>query len=181
MFDQRSLFRTTTTCAALVFLVGCLAPPKRHAWQISEDAPQLQGAESWQQLSTNDYVRVPDSKREYAVALLQDHSFVQLDASQLSVFAPDLSIPTGQPHLVRGLSFSSHPDFTVVRFDAETGRLLVQQFTYNGEMVMPFRWAADPNALVVFLPRAPERVYPDAVLGGDGIFRGRNSSTLDTR
>jgi len=83
--------------------------------------------------------------------------------------------------LIRGVAFSSHPSFTIVRFDADTGRLLVQQFTYDGEMMMPFRWVAEANALVVFLPRPPEHIYPDAVLGGDWIFRGRRSNTLDSR
>lgn len=62
-----------------------------------------------------------------------------------------------------------------------TGNVLVQQFTWNGEMLMPFRWVAEPNALVVFLPRAPECVYPMAVLDGDGVFRGRDSKSLDHR
>jgi hypothetical protein len=79
-----------------------------------------------------------------------------------------------QPYLVRGVCYLSRPDFTIVRFDDVTGSLLIQQFKWNGEMLMPFRWVAEPNALVVFLPRPPEHVYPEAILGGDGIFRGRN-------
>jgi hypothetical protein len=176
-----SIFRTATGCAALL-LAACLAPPKRHVWQISrEGAAQVQGADTWPQLSTNDYMRVPDSKRQEAVTLLQGYSSVQLDASQLSTFAPSFSDRNGQPYLIRGVAFSSHPDFTILRCDSVTGRLLVQQFTYNGEMIMPFRWVAEANALVVFLPRPPEHIYPDAVLGGDWIFRGRKSNTLDSR
>jgi hypothetical protein len=177
-----SIFRTTICCAALLLLAGCLAPPKRHSWQVSrEDLPQVRDSDSWPQLSTYDYVRASDSKRQDAVALLQEHSFVPLDASQLLIFAPSLSVRTGQAYLVRGACFSSHPSFTIIRFDGDTGRLLVQQFTYDGEMMMPFRWVAEPNALVVFLARAPEHIYPDAVLGGDWIFRGRKSNTLDRR
>lgn len=182
MLRCASIFRTAVGCAALLLLAGCFAPSKRHAWQISrEDLPQVRDSDIWRQLSTNDYVRVPDSKRPDAVALLQEHSFVPLDASQLSIFAPSLLVHTGQAHLVRGACFSSHPSFTIVRFDTDTGRLLVQQFTYDGEIMMPFRWVAEPNALVVFLPRTPEHIYPDAVLGGDWIFRGRKSNTLDRR
>ena len=48
-------------------------------------------------------------------------------------------------------------------------------------MLMPFRWVAEPNALVVFLPRPPTHVYTDAVLGGDWIMRGRQWATLDKR
>ncbi len=182
MPHSTSTIRAIIGCVVLSFLTGCLAPPKRHAWQITrEDAAQIQGAGSWPQLSTNDYVRVPDSRRQDAVALLQEHSFVQLDTPQFSTFAPSLAGGTGQAYLVRGAAFSSHPAFTIVRWDATTGRLLVQQFTYDGEMMMPFRWVAEPNALVVCLPRIPEHVYPDAVLGGDWIFRGRKSNTLDSR
>ena len=182
MFHCASIFRTATGCVVLLLLAGCLAPPKRHAWQITrEDWPHVRDSDAWPQLSTNDYVRVPDSKREDAVTLLQNHAFVPLDVSQISVFAPGFSARPGQPYLVRGVSFSSHPDYSIVRFDAATGRLLVQQFTYDGEVMMPFRWVAEPNALVVFLPRAPEHIYPDAVLGGDWIFRGRKWNTLDSR
>ena len=86
-----------------------------------------------------------------------------------------------QAYLVRGVLFSSPPFFRVMRFDAATRRLFVEQVTYNGEMLMPFRWVAEPNALVVFLPQPPEHVYVDAVLGGDWIIRGRQWSNLDTR
>ncbi|MCX6855296.1 MAG: hypothetical protein NTV80_10365 [Verrucomicrobia bacterium] len=182
MPHSTSTIRAIIGCLVLPFLTGCLAPPKRHAWQITrEDFPQVRDSDSWSQLSTNDYVRVPDVQRTNAVPLLQEHSFVQLDTPQLSTFAPGLAGGTGQAYLVRGAAFSSHPAFTIVRWDATTGRLLVQQFTYDGEMMMPSRWVAEPNALVVFLPRAPEHIYPDAVLGGDWIFRGRKSNTLDSR
>jgi len=182
MPPSTSIVRATISCLVLFFLTGCLAPPKRHAWQITrEDAAQLQCTDSWPQLSTNDYIRVPDFKRQDAVALLQEHSFVQLDTPQLSTFAPSLAGGTGQAYLVRGAAYSSHPAFTIVRWDVTTGRLLVLQFTYDGEMMMPFRWVAEPNALVVFLPRPPEHIYPEAVLGGDWIYRGRDWKTMDTR
>jgi hypothetical protein len=182
MRHHTSILRTIIGCAALLLLAGCFAPPKPHAWQITrEDFPQVRDSESWSQLSTNDYVRVPDAQQTNAVALLQERSFVQLGALQLSVFAPSLSAHTGQAHLVRGVSFSSHPAYTIARFDADSGRLLVQQYTWDGEMLMPFRWVSEPNALVVFLPRSLERIYPDAILGGDWIFRGRDWKTLDRR
>lgn len=180
MPNATSLVRLAAGCAALLLLAGCLAPPKPHAWQASPgNSPQNAGA--WTQLSTQDYQRVIDSRQPDAVALLQDHPFVQLDVAQLSVFSPDLTLRTGKAYLVRGTSFSSHPAFTIVRFDAGTGRLWVRQFTYDGEMLMPFRWVAAPNALVVSLPRPPLHIYPDAVLGGDLIFRGQDWHTLDKR
>jgi hypothetical protein len=180
-----ALLRTVIGCVTLFLFAGCLAPPKRHAWQISRaDLSQVQGSESWPQVSTNQYVRVPDSKREDAVALLKDRPFIHLGPSQLAAFAPDVSVSSegeAQPYLVRGVLFSSPPLFTVVRFDTAKARLLVQQFTYNGEMLMPFRWVAEPNAVVVFLSRSPEHIYSDAVLGGDWIFRGRQWNALDNR
>src|SRR5262249_28026901 len=121
MFHCASIIRTAINCAVLLLLAGCFAPPKRHAWQMTrEELTQVRDSDAWLQLSTNDYVRVPDSKRQDAVSLLQEHSSVPLDASQVSVFGPDLSGRTGQAHLVRGTSFSSHPNFTIVRFDTET-------------------------------------------------------------
>lgn len=182
MRHRNSILQTVVGCAAVLLLAGCFAPPKRHAWQITrEDAAQVQGADSWPQLSTNDYIRVPDPKRQDAVTLLQEHSFVKLDPLQLSTFAPSLADSTSQAFLVRGVAFSLHPAYTIVRWNAVTRYLLVQQFTYNGEMLMPFRWVAEPNALVVLLPHTPEYIYPDAVLGGDLIFRGRDWKTLDRR
>ena len=171
-------------CAALLLLAGCLAPPKRHAWETSgEDTARLQRAYNWPQLSTNDYVRVPDAKRAEAVTLLADRAFVRLEAAEFSAFAPGLSIRPGreaQAYLVRGALYL-HPTYTVVRFDDVTGSLFVQQVTYNGETAKPFRWVAEPNALVAVLPRAPEHVYVDAVVGGDSIFRWVKSDTMDRR
>jgi hypothetical protein len=179
-----SLIRSASCFIALCFLVGCFAPPRRHAWQLSREDLQLRDADTCSQLSTNDYVRVIDSRRADAVALLQEHAFVQIDTPQLAEFAPHFQPHPergAQSYLVRGVLFSSPPAYTVVRYDPATARLLVQQFTWNGEMLMPFRWVAKPNALVVFLPRPPEHVYSDAVLGGDGIFRGTQWNALDIR
>lgn len=174
------LIRTAIACTALVLLAGCFAPPKRHAWQISKkELAQIRDVETWPLLSTNDYARVPETKTADAVALLQDQSFLPLDVPQLAVFAPSMSARPGEkPYLVRGVSYST-PFYTIVRFDSSAGRLFVQQATYNGEMLMPFRWVAEPNALVVFLPRAPEQIYPHPLLGGDWIFYGKRD--LDSR
>ena len=168
--------------AALLVLAGCFAPPKHHSWQSPRaELPLIRNSDAWRKLAPHDYVRVPDSKRQEAVALLQEHSFCPLNAPQLSAFAPEMSLRTDQAYLIRGTSFSSPPAFSILQFNADTGQLLVQQFTYNGEMLMPFRWVAEPNALVVFLPRPPEHIYPDAVLGGDWIFSGLDWNTLDRR
>ena len=169
----------------LLLVAGCFAPPKRHAWQVPPaDFPKLQGAETWPQLSTNQYARVPDSTCSNAITLLQDTSFIRLDFMQTASFAPTLHLDSRQnfqPYLIRGVSFTSHPSYTVVRFDTTGARLLIQQVSYDGEMLMPFRWVAEPNAFVVLLPQAPDHIYPDAVLGGDWIFRGKKWSDLDRR
>lgn len=173
-----------SACLAL-FLSGCLAPPKRHVWMIPPPAVQgMQGSASWPRLSTNQYARVPETTRSNAVALLQDTPFVRLDPTQLAAFAPALRPAAGQelqPYLVRGVSYSPRPTYTVVRFDPTGASLLVQQVSWDGEMLMPFRWVAEPNALVVFLPREPDRIYPDAVLGGDWVFRDREPGASDSR
>jgi len=164
---------------------GCFTPPKRHAWQISRaEFPELQGAGTWPQLSTNQYARVPDALRSNAVALLAGAPLIHLDSTQVAEYAPSLHLtswPELQPYLVRGVSYALRPSYTVVRFDVIGARLLIRQVSYDGEMLTPFRWVAEPNPLVVFLPRAPDHIYPDAVLGGDWIFRGKKWSELDTR
>ena len=169
-----TVIQTCVGCVMLLIFTGCSAP--HHPWEVTrEEAKQVKGFASALALSTNDYVRVPELQTPAAVALLQDVPFVHLDPSQVSVFAPSLPVAGRQdlqPYLVRGLSFSTHPVYTLVKFDAVTGGLFVKQATYNGEILMPYRGSEEPNALVVMLPRAPEHVYPWSVMGGDGVFQG---------
>jgi hypothetical protein len=178
-----SIVRTCVGCVMPLLLAGCLAPPKHHPWEMSRDeAKQLHGVADWPQLSTNDYVRVSDAQIPTAVALLHDLPFVHLDAPRVASFAPNFpheSRPNLEPYLVRGASFSVPPAYTVVQFETTGKSLFIEQATYDGEMMMPFRWVADPDALVVWLPYRPEHVYPEALLGGDGIFRG--GSGVDRR
>jgi hypothetical protein len=171
-----AILRTALGVATLLLLAGCLAPPKHHPWEVSrEDAKQIGSMDGWARLSTNDYVRVPESQMAAAVAMLKDVSFVQLDSAQAGIFAPALPAaakPDLRPYLVRGASFVVPPLYTTLRYDAATDRLAVLQTVYNGEMLMPFRWVAVPDALVVLLSHPPEHVYPLAILGGDGVGAG---------
>lgn len=171
--------------AALVTLSGCLAPPKPHPWQAGrEELAEVRAATSWVKVSTNDYVRVPDERRLEAVALLEAQPLVPLTAAQASTFAPFMvppDRPAARPYLIRGTTFSFRPAYTVIRWQAETHRLWVQQFTYNGEMLWPTRWIAEPNAFVIYLDRTPAQIIPDAPLGGDWIFRGSDWRTADLR
>lgn len=164
-------------------LTGCFASPNHHAWEVSpKDAPALQDALQWRQLSINEYVRVPDSQWQDAMTLLQIHASVKLDSEMLSRFAPNGVLRVSEPsqaYLVRGASFLDPPFFTIVRFDQSTDILLVQQFSWS-EFAF-FEEISKPNAFVVVLPRPPERVYVQAVLGGDGIFRGGYGDITDTR
>lgn len=163
---------------------GCLAPPKPHSWQTVSPQPSSEETVHWPELSTNLYVRVATNKLAEAVALLEQGSWTSLDPEKAASFAPEFRMPAAggiQPYLVRGVSYSARPAWTSLRFDEASGRLLVRQATWDGEMLMPFRWVAQPNAFVTFLPRPPTTVYPDAWLGGDGIFRGRNLRAMDTR
>jgi hypothetical protein len=163
--------------AFLTLLAGCLAAPKPHSWQISkEDLAQIQDVDTWTQLPTNEYARVQDSNMADALTLLQNRKFVALDASQLSVFAPNARDRSGTtPYLVRGVSCNRHPVHTIVRFDVSTGRLFVQQATYDGEMIMPYHWVEEANALVAYLPRAPDQVYAHPLLGGTGYAAASGS------
>jgi len=169
----------------LLLAAGCLAPPKIHSWQIpSDQSSVLAEASHWAPLSTNLYVRVDDGKRSQAVSLLQDQSFALIDREQAAAFAPGFTPPPGndlRPCLVRGVNYGGRPSYTLLRIDEPTNRLLVQQATYDGEMLWPTRWVMEPNALIVYLPLPPSAVYPDGILGGDAIFRGKNWKTLDHR
>ena len=172
-------------CIALPSLTGCLAPPKPHPWEAKfKDSPGFTPATTWTILSTNFYVRVIDTQRTQAVAMLKDVSFVALEPSQVATLAPQFNAPTNpalRPYLVRGASYSIPPMYTVLQFDDAGSNLSVEQYTYNGEMLMPFRWVAEPDAIVTFLPRAPEHVFPGAMLGGDVIFRIIPRQQMDRR
>jgi len=173
--------------SSLILLLagGCLAPPKIHTWQTPTDhSSVLAEARHWSPLSTNHYVRVDDGRRSQAVSLLEDQSFALIAREQAAAFAPGFSPPPGndlRTYLVRGVNYGGRPSYTILRFDAPTDRLLVQQATYDGEMMWPTRWVMEPNAFIVYLPRPPSAVYPDGILGGDAIFRGKNWKTLDHR
>jgi len=173
------------SCLILMFAVGGLAPPKNCGWQLpAERSSILTEASHWPTLSTNHYVRVGEANRSEAVSMLKDEPFVLIDPGQAATFAPGFSPPPNpdlRTYLVRGVCYTSRPSYTILRFDEPTARLLVQQAQWNGEMLMPFRWVMEPNAFVVCLPRPPSAVYPDAVLGGDLIFRGKDFKTLDMR
>jgi hypothetical protein len=156
-------------------MAGCFAPSKGNPWALSRDeAKEISAFAKVAPLSTNDYVRVPDSQMDMAVAMLQDAPFVPLDAAQVSTFAPTLTLDAHrdfQFYLVRGLTYSKHPMATLVKFDSGSGNLLIKQAAYNGEMLWPYPPTEERNALAVLLPQAPVRVYPWAVMAGDGVWQ----------
>src|SRR2546430_6150764 len=160
-----------------------LAQAKLRSCQIPQSS-SLAEVSHWAPLSMNLYARVDEGKRSQAVWLLQDQSFALVDREQAAAFAPGFSPPPGndlRPYLVRGVNYGGRPSYTLLRIDEPTNRLLVQQATYDGEMLWPTRWVMEPNALIVYLPLPPSAVYPDGILGGDAIFRGKNWKTLDHR
>src|SRR2546422_711876 len=131
----------------LLLAAGCLAPPKIHSWQIPSDQSSiLAEASRWAPLSTNLYVRVDEGKRSQAVALLQDQSFALVDREQAAAFARGFTPPPRndlRPYLVRGVNYGGRPSYTLLRIDEPTNRLLVQQATYDGEMLWPTRWVME--------------------------------------
>jgi hypothetical protein len=168
-----------------VLLAGCLAAPKKHPWQVSSERSQaLLEAGTWPQLSTNVYARVQSNQLSEAIALLQNVSSIPIERERAVSLVSNLPPPSEadlHAYLVRGVSYSPYPAWTALRFDPVSGGLLVRQATWDGEMMMPVRWKAEPNAFVVFLPRAPTEVYPSAWLGGDLILRLQDRSVVDSR
>jgi hypothetical protein len=168
------IFSCSLILCFFIFL-GCTTPPHPDAWNLPDSArPAILEANSWPVLSTNQYARVTDSKLDEALALLQGRSCIQLSHSQTKAMAPDLQAIHDlllQPYLVRAVSYSVPPVLTVVRFDPEKAGILIKQFTYNGEMFWPY-WRKTHNAIIAYLPKAPQAVYPLAVLGGDGVGTG---------
>lgn len=73
------------------------------------------------------------------------------------------------PYLVRGVSWSQPPLFSIVAYDRATLALHVQQYTYSGEIFIPGKRMSSASPMIVILSGHLEAVFPDAILGGDRI------------
>lgn len=172
--------------AVALMLTGC-ASPEKHPWQIGGDDRHITiPTANWPVLSTNTYHRIPSAEVGRATELLKDKSFLELEGESLRSFwrASYGEIPAGKRvYLVRGVTYGSPPTFSVLRFNPEGGELIVYNATYNGENLL-FVYALrkpSPAPMVVALSHELKKVYPTAVLAGDGIFRGRDFKDLDMR
>ncbi len=168
----------------LFALVGC-AGPVPHSWQSRvTDLGVVPATSSWPLVPQEDYRAVSKVQLDLAVEMLAEATFVQLTPERARGLAGEVDWSPGDgltPYLVRGVAHGSAPAYTVVRFDAELGRLVVHHATWNGEnpVIGYLERRSEPCPLVVWLPVPLTKVYATAGIGGDGVFR-RAPQTLGT-
>jgi hypothetical protein len=157
---------------ALVGVSACSPIP--HAWQHRPGKDVAVPIAEWTSLPRAYHCRVDARSREKATARLEERAFIAVTPEDVSAYCADFEPPADRvvsPYLVRGVAHP-WPAYSVVRFDASTGRCVVYQATWDGENLLDV-WASRevrPSPVVVFLPREPVEVLPVAEMGGDWIL-----------
>ncbi len=103
---------------------------------------------------------------------------MELEPSEVArMLGAHVQPPEGElrPYLVRGVAYSSRPAWIDVWVNRKTGSARTVQASYTGEIVPHIMLAPCEFPVVVYLHQPPSEVYVSAFLGGDAIFRGRES------
>jgi len=75
------------------------------------------------------------------------------------------------PYLVRGVTWSEPPDFSIVAVDREQKILYVTRYTYNFEILLPgMHWKMAPRPTIAVLQQEIDGAMPRAMVGGDVIM-----------
>jgi len=167
-----------------VALPGCRST-EVHPWRCpGNDMSVAIDTRKWPIVSQNLYIHVPTKKIKEAEKLLTDKEFQPLNKQQAEYFGNGFPVPedkTLQPYLVRGVGFAPYY-YTIIRKNPDTNELVTYHATWNGEIFLPglinFRLNSCP--ILIYLDKAPLRVYPTAELGGDWLMC-RNRKEIDTR
>ena len=147
-------------------LLGCRSFETHH-WTIESKPPKEVEYVKPEFLS-----RVNESVITEAIELLEENSFVELTEEQYELFSSNpKKIPDDyKPFLARGVSWSNPPMCTLVYYDKETNHLHIEQFTFNFEIYIPGKYKQSPNPVIFLAKKAPTKVIPDAIWGGDRIL-----------
>jgi len=169
----------------LALLIGCKTP--EHYWQVPGTDRVIEvDTSQWETLALSQYCHIDREYWEDTVEELKEKSFIPASQEQVEKWCDKFQAPQEKllkPYLVRGIIYGGFIDYTIVKYDINTGRLLVFHATWNGENAL-FSYMLRhpvPYPLIVYLSNPPKEVYPTAQLGGDLIFRGRDFDTLDMR
>lgn len=160
-----------------MLFIGC--SPSTHEWQArGNDLIIVKDTSKIPILSKDTYRHVITQYLETTTQMLKEREFQSITNEQAMLWGAYVQPPedaTLKPYLVRGVVYDGIT-YTVVRFDRNTGELMIHHATSDGENILGV-WGAgspQPHPLVIYLPVPPKAVYPTAVLGGDRIFRGRD-------
>lgn len=121
--------------------------------------------------------RVRPDQEPQAIRMLESQSHVllhQFAYSELAKVDKPLK-PNKQAYLVRGVSWSRPPWYSLVAMDKKEQTLYVLQYTYNLELYIPGNYQSEAYPLIVLLDEEIVEVVPDAVWGGDWIMGGLSS------
>ena len=145
----------------------------RHHWQTSSP----DGSTEWESVAADRIVWLTPERIETAGTLLDQDSFHLLETDELLGFLKGRTPPAPEdalPFLIRGVSYGDDPTIAVIRVRPSSDEAWVHIATARAELflpgnVIPGRAQAQP--LIVFLDRAPTRVFVTGVSGGDRAFR----------
>jgi len=170
---------------SLILFVGCKTP--EHSWQVpGTDRLSSVDTSQWITLPFSLYCHVKREYREETVIKLKEKSCVPISEDQVNLWCGNFERPKERhlkPFLVRGVIYGGNPTFTIVKYDNDTGQLVVFHATRNAlNMLVSNRLKTPvPHPVVVYLPDPPREIYPTAQFGGNKIYWGRYYDTLDKR
>lgn len=117
--------------------------------------------------------RVQKAQEADAIKRLDQHTFLRLTAKEYRTLSrsPIELQDSNVPYLVRGVSWSEPPWFSIVAMDREKKILFVIQYTTNFELAWPsLHWRMRPYPVIAVLDREIEKALAQAVIGGDRIM-----------
>ena len=123
-------------------------------------------------ISLENLSRVKDADQADAIRRLESDQYLRLSKEEYIQLSQNPKQLKGNeiPFLVRGVSWSKPPLFSLVTLDRSNGTLYAIQYTYNGEIYIPGKYESIPNPIIAVLDVQVSQVIPDAVWGGDWIM-----------
>lgn len=163
--------------ATLVFVTvfaGCMMSSPSHPW---ENVPWHMSSPpqepDWTKLPPTDYQRVQDAMMPEAVARLDTQPWIALRHDEVPrlLGGSTLNPPASAlPYLIRGVVRGPKSDVTLVFTNHRTSGVFIFHGLITPELALPVNDAPHPVALVVYLPAAPDEVFLDGAMGGDGMM-----------
>lgn len=108
-----------------------------------------------------------------AIDMLERDTFLRLTTEEYAALSRDpIELADDEiPYLVRGVTWFSPPDFSIVAVDREMKTLYVTRYTYNFEMLWPgLHWKMEPRPMIAVLKQEIGGAKPRAMVGGDVIM-----------